>query len=75
MKRVYYEILDLHGGDYEQYCLLGRDDIQFDWCVAIQQGNHLPPFSGYKGPGGGGHSSFCTLVPAYQNMQLYPAEA
>ena len=56
MKRVYCEILDFHGGDYEQYRLLGHEDIQFEGCVPILQGNHLPPFSGYKGPGGGGQA-------------------
>lgn len=36
-KNVYYEILDFHGGDYEQYCLLGLD-LQFGGCVPIMQG-------------------------------------
>jgi hypothetical protein len=71
---VYYEILDFHGGDYEQYCLLGLDDKQFGRCVPILQANHLPPFSGYKGPERG-YRSCCTLVPVYRNTQLHPAEA
>jgi hypothetical protein len=65
---VYYEILDFHGGDYEQYCLLGLD-MQFGGCVPIMQRNHLPSFSAYKGPEGGRNRSYCTLVPVYQNAE------